>query len=84
MSKDWWDDLPNHPANIKETKRYPIILKDLDDIVVEDIETEDYPDFCNAFIASAVLYGVDCTEEELEEINENSEFVYECVLNQLN
>lgn len=84
MSKDWWDDLPNHPANEKEDlTKYPIILKDLDDIVVEGIDTKDYPDFCDAFIASAVLYGEECTEEQLAEINEDYDFVQECVLNQL-
>tara|TARA_R110002096_G_scaffold145384_3_gene303038 strand:- start:919 stop:1176 length:258 start_codon:yes stop_codon:yes gene_type:complete len=84
MSKDWWDDLPNHPANgTDDTTKYPILLKDLDDIVVDGIDTADYPDFCDAYISSAVLYGKECTDEQLDEINENYDFVQECVENQL-
>ena len=51
----------------------------IDNIEVEGIETTDYPDFCDAFISYADYNGVEMTEEQLDEINENSDFVYECV-----
>ena len=53
--------------------------KKIDNIEVEGIETTDYPDFCDAFISYADYNGVEMTEEQLDEINENSDFVYECV-----
>jgi len=84
MSKDWWDDLSNHPANSNDSPSdYPILVKDLDDVEVDGIDTKDYPDFCEAYISSAVLYGKECTEAQLEEINNDQDFVYQCVLNHL-
>ena len=52
-------------------------------VYVDGIDTNDYPDFCDAFIASAEYDGVDMTEEQLDEINEHYDFVYECVVNQI-
>ena len=55
----------------------------IDNIKVEGIDTKDYPDFCDAFIISADYDGKEMTEEQLDELNEDSEFVYECVQNHL-
>ena len=57
---------------------------DFSKVVVEDIDgidTRDYPDFCDAYICGATIDGVEATPEELEEINENSQFVYDAVIN---
>jgi len=43
----------------------------LEDIVIEDIEMDDYPDFSNAFIASASFNGRDLTDDELDAIQNN-------------
>ena len=40
-----------------------------------------FTDFCDAFIESADYNGKEMTDKQLEEINNNSDFVYECVLN---
>ena len=53
----------------------------IDNIEMDNIYTWDYPDFCDAFIDSADYNGKEMTNEQLEEINNNSDFVYECVLN---
>ena len=59
------------------------------DIEVDGIDTRDYPDFCDAFIASAAIETRDgeyreLTDEELDYINDNCpDFVYEAVQNQL-
>ena len=47
------------------------------DIEFEGIDMADYPKFCDAYIDSAVIDGVEATKQQLDEINENYEFVYE-------
>lgn len=49
------------------------------DVEVDGIDTRDYPDFSDAFIASAVYKGREMTEAELERLNEDRDFVYEKV-----
>ena len=53
----------------------------IDNIVVEGIDGKDYPDFCDAFIASADYAGTPMTDEMIEALNKDSDFVYEQVLN---
>lgn len=55
----------------------------VDNIEIEDIDHNDAPDFCDAFIASCDINGRPATENELEELNDNSEFVYESLQNYL-
>jgi len=54
----------------------------IDNIEVDDIDTSDYPDFCDAFISSADYNGKPMTDEQLDKLNEDFDFVHECVLNQ--
>ena len=55
----------------------------IDNIEVDGIDTNDYPDFCDAFIASADYNGVEMTEEQLEALNEDYSFVHDCVYTHL-
>ena len=55
----------------------------IDNIEVDGIDTNDYPDFCDAFISSADYNGVEMTDEQLEALNEDYDFVHDCVYNQL-
>ncbi len=57
----------------------------IEDIEVEGIDFSDYPDFCDAFIASATWEdtGEALNEAELEELNEDGDFVYNAVINRL-
>jgi len=55
----------------------------IDNIEVDGIDTKDYPDFSDAFIASADYDGKPMTDEQLEELNEYSDFVYESVQNHM-
>ena len=57
--------------------------KKIDNIEMGGISFSDYPEFCDAFIMSADYDGKEMTEEQLDIINEDSEFVYECVTNHL-
>jgi len=51
----------------------------IDNIEVDDIDTSDYPDFCDAFISSADYNGKPMTDEQLDKLNEDSDFVYQKV-----
>ena len=50
---------------------------------IEDVWMGDYPDFCDAYISSAEIDGREATEEELDELNEDRDFVYELVWERL-
>ena len=52
---------------------------EVEDIEMEDIDYNDCPDFCDAFIASATVNGHEATEEELNEMNDDGTFVYQCL-----
>ena len=52
-------------------KKMNISTKQIDNIQFEGVEPEDYPDFCNAFIASCDIDGKEATEEQLDWINDN-------------
>ena len=53
----------------------------VDNIDMDGIDHSDAPDFCDAFIASCRISGRPATEAELEELNEDSDFVYESLMN---
>ncbi len=58
-----------------------IEMRPVTDIEIEGIDGSDYPDFCDAYISNAIWEdpGEALTEEELDKLNENGEFVYEQV-----
>jgi hypothetical protein len=49
-------------------------------IEVGGIDTRDYPDFCDAYIEYAEYEGREMRDEELDFINDDSDFVYQCVM----
>ena len=55
----------------------------IEDVEIENIASGDYPDFVDAYIASATYKGRDMTEEELELLNEDGEFIYNKVIEHL-
>ena len=55
----------------------------IDNIEVDGIDTNDYPDFCDAFISSADYNGVEMTDAQIDTLNEDYSFVHDCVYNQL-
>jgi hypothetical protein len=55
----------------------------VEDIEIDGIDTRDYPDFCDAFILEATYKGREMTDEELEALNEDSDFVYDKVMESL-
>ena len=55
----------------------------LEDIQLDGIDHSDAPDYVDAFIVSASYNGRELTKQELDELNEDSSFVYECVIDYL-
>ena len=55
----------------------------IDNIVFDGIDHKDYPDYCDAYIATADKDGVPMTEDELEELNEDRFFVHEQLMKYL-
>ena len=56
----------------------------LDEIELDGIDTKDCPDFCDAFIWRATWKeGPELTEEELDELNTDYDFVWEQVMEHL-
>jgi len=53
----------------------------IDNITIANIDGADYPDFCDAYIESADYDGQPMSDDMLDEINDNSSFVHECVYN---
>jgi hypothetical protein len=53
----------------------------IDNIEIEGIDTKDYPDFCDAFIASADYDGEPMNDKQIDELNEDSDFLYEAIQN---
>lgn len=49
----------------------------IEDVEVDGIDTSDYPDFCDAYIAAATYKGREMTDEELDTLNEDSSYVYD-------
>ena len=64
---------------LKEVMDY----KKIDNIEVDEIDTKDYPDFCDAYISSADYDGVPMTDKQLDELNEDGDFQHECIMNDL-
>lgn len=52
----------------------------IENLEVEGIDPSDYPDFCDAYISYAEIDGKPASDEELDELNEDSSFVYEKVI----
>ena len=52
-------------------------------VEVDGIDTSDYPDFVDAYISYAEYDGEPMTDEQIEKLNQDGDFVYEAVINHL-
>ena len=57
--------------------------KKITNVEVDGIDTSDHPKYCDAFISYAEYNGVELTDAQYDELNDNSDFVYEAVQNHL-
>lgn len=65
-------------------KNRPVLDYDqIEDIQVDGIDFSDANDFCDAFICSATYMGRDMTDEELDVLNDDGSFVYDCVISKI-
>jgi hypothetical protein len=51
----------------------------IDNVEVAGIDTKDYPDFCDAYIIYAEYNGEEMSEEQLDELNQDGDFVRNAV-----
>lgn len=51
----------------------------IDDVELDGIDTRDYPDFVDAYIVSCCINGKPATDEEIDELNEDSSLIHELV-----
>ena len=58
-------------------------IDQVSDIELDGIDTTDAPDFCDAFITDATINGRKATSAELDELNEDRQFVYEKLMEHL-
>lgn len=64
----------------KALQHVPLDLNNIDfkSFEMEDVDRRDYPDFCDAFIGYAEFNdGTPLTDEQLDQLNEHSDIVYE-------
>tara|TARA_R110002167_G_scaffold144736_1_gene335267 strand:+ start:65 stop:250 length:186 start_codon:yes stop_codon:yes gene_type:complete len=52
-------------------------------IEVDGIDTNDYPDFSDAYIVFADYDGESMTDAQIDILNEDSSFIHDCVYRQL-
>lgn len=55
----------------------------IENIEIDGIDHSDYPDYVDAFISYAEYNGKEMNDCQLEELNENSDFVYDCVIKKI-
>ena len=49
----------------------------------EGIDHKDYPDYCDAYIVSADYNGEPMTDEQIEELAQDTELVYDLLIEHL-
>ena len=50
--------------------------KKITNVVLDGIDFEDYPDFCDAYIVSADYDGEPMSEDQIDRLNEDNDFIY--------
>jgi hypothetical protein len=51
----------------------------IDNVEIDGVDTADYPDFCDAYIVSADYDGREMTDDEIELLNDDGDFVLQQV-----
>lgn len=75
-------DYGTHSGPINSIKMIKTMILDyslIDDVKMH-VNTSDAPDFCDSYIESATYAGRAMTEEEIEMLNEDADYIYEQVI----
>jgi hypothetical protein len=51
----------------------------IDNVQIDGVDTSDYPDFCDAYIVSADYDGREMSDDEIELLNDDGDFVLQQV-----
>ena len=54
-----------------------IDTRKLENVVMADVQMFDFPDFVDAYVEYAEINGVELTDAQYDEVNENYEFLQE-------
>lgn len=78
-------DLKNEIANSNNTILGAVNLdyKLISNIQFDGIDHNDAPDYCDAYIVSAEYDGEEMTEEQIELLNDDRDYVYEKLMDYL-
>ena len=49
----------------------------------DGIDYQDAPDYCDAYIVSGKYDGVELTQEQIDELNEDTDFIHEQLMDYL-
>ena len=74
---------PTAQDTFKRLQRVPLDIGfvDFDSVEMENVSMHDYPDFCDACVSYAAFKnGVELNDDQIEELNENSDIVYDAVM----
>ena len=55
----------------------------IEDVELDGIDRSDHPDYVDAFICAGTYDGREMTEEELDKLNEDGDFVHESLCDYL-
>ena len=53
------------------------------DVDFDGVDHKDYPDYCDAHVVSAKYNGEQMNEEQLDELNDDKDMVYELLMDYL-
>ena len=67
----------------EEKQNNSVFDKDITNIEFDGVDIKDYPDFSDAYIIDCLVDSISASDEELEEINDNSQFVYNELMKKL-
>ena len=50
--------------------------KKITNVVLDGIDSDDYPDFCDTYIVSADYDGEPMSDDQIDKLNEDSDLIY--------
>ena len=74
--RDCYKDLATSDKLITKHGELVFFKDQFENIEVDGLDYGDAPDFCDAYISNAEINGVQLNDQQLEELNENDEFVF--------